>query len=225
MAVKYGFSIEPETLDAIRTRAPRIIEMAAERVTYELSVIFCREHVRRRDRPLRRTRLAEPLGLHLRDVHVDDVLAGGFLRAAHRRPAEVRRALALERRSARDVITLRHLIEQHDRIALYDAGDDLAPPVPPVLRALGRDDTLDLPDFSTRPLLTGDEIARITGIAPGQELGASSARCSKRRFAAKCRRGRGSFQSERTFQSTATRRRRGRRRLRETPAFPPCIAV
>ena len=30
---------------------------------------------------------------------------------------------------------------------------------------------LDMPDFSIRPLLTGDEIAQLTGMKPGQELG------------------------------------------------------
>ena len=41
-----------------------------------------------------------------------------------------------------------------------------------VLRALGRDDRVDLPDFSIRALLAGGEIAELAGIAPGRSWGA-----------------------------------------------------
>ncbi|HEX3583443.1 MAG TPA: hypothetical protein VH087_16855, partial [Thermoanaerobaculia bacterium] len=58
-----------------------------------------------------------------------------------------------------------------DRVALYDAGKRIAEELPPLLRALGRDDTVDLPDFEAKPLLTGDEIAEIARIEPGPELG------------------------------------------------------
>jgi poly(A) polymerase len=40
-----------------------------------------------------------------------------------------------------------------------------------MLRALGRDDRIDLPDFTMPPLLTGDEIASIAGIPPGPRVG------------------------------------------------------
>ena len=43
--------------------------------------------------------------------------------------------------------------------------------MPPLLRALGRDDTLDWPDFEAKPLLTGDEIGQIAGIEPGPDVG------------------------------------------------------
>ena len=33
-------------------------------------------------------------------------------------------------------------------------------------------DTLDWPDLSTRALLTGEDLTRLTGLAPGKELGA-----------------------------------------------------
>jgi hypothetical protein len=71
----------------------------------------------------------------------------------------------------REVLTLQHLLEQHDRIALYDAGEKVARQLPGVLRALGRELSLDMPNFAIRPLLTGNEIAQITGIQPGQRLG------------------------------------------------------
>ena len=69
------------------------------------------------------------------------------------------------------MLTLQRLIDHHDRIALYDAGESLASELAAVLRALGRDDTLDLPDFSIRPLLSGNEVGSEIGIEPGPELG------------------------------------------------------
>src|SRR5213075_631518 len=73
---------------------------------------------------------------------------------------------------AREITELRRLIDRHDRIALYDAGERIASQLPALLRALGRDDRLDLPDFSIRALLTGDEIAALTGVDRGPRLGA-----------------------------------------------------
>jgi tRNA nucleotidyltransferase/poly(A) polymerase len=171
MAVKYGFTIEPETLEAIRIRAARIVDVAPERVTYELSVIFGSGALRSAIELLRVTGLAEPLGLRLRDVHADDVsLAGSFaLLVDDPRPYAERWRWSSE--LLREVLTLQKLIDAHDRIALYDAGEPIASQLPPVLRALGRDATLDLPDFTIRPLLAGGEIAALAGIAPGPELG------------------------------------------------------
>jgi tRNA nucleotidyltransferase/poly(A) polymerase len=167
MAVKYDFAIEEETLEAIRARASQIVGVAAERVTYELSIILGS------GKPLDllwSTGLAEALGLRVTDGVEDLSLAGAYALLV-----EDPRAYAERWRWSadllRDVLTLRRLIEHHDRIALYDAGQSIATQLPPVLRALGRDDRLDLPDFSLRALLTGDEIAQLTGIAPGQELG------------------------------------------------------
>lgn len=159
MAVKYGFELEPETLAAIRQRAPRIAEVARERVTYELSVIFSANVFRRAVALLHETGLDAPLGLRTREYFADDVsLTGAW-------------ALLLED-PPREAATLRRLVDQHDRLALYDAGEELARQLPAVLRALGRDDALDWPDFAARALLTGEEIAALTGLAPGRELGA-----------------------------------------------------
>jgi hypothetical protein len=171
MAVKYGFAIEGQTLDAIRARAPRIVEMAAERVTYELSVILSAGKLRDAIDLLRSTQLAEPLGLHPRDVHADDVSLAGAYALLVDDPRAYAERWRWSADLFRDVVTLQHLIEHRHRIALYDAGETLARQLPPVLRALGRDEPLDLPDFSIRPLLTGHEIAQITGVVPGQELG------------------------------------------------------
>ena len=159
MAVKYGFEIESETLAAIRERASRITQVARERVTYELSVIFSANAFRRAVALLHETGLDAPLGLRTREFFADDVsLTGAW-------------ALLLDE-PPREAATLRRLIDEHDRIALYDAGEEIARQLPAVLRALGRDDALDWPDFAARALLSGEEIAALTGIAPGRELGA-----------------------------------------------------
>jgi tRNA nucleotidyltransferase/poly(A) polymerase len=188
MAVKYDFAIEEETLAAIRARAPRIVEMAAERVTYELSVIFGSGRFWEGVGLLKRTQLAEPLGLRIREsrpspgAHASPSprLEGraegeGRLSAAYALLVENPHAYAKRWKWSagllHDVLALQRLVEHHDRIALFDAGESLAHQLPAVLRALGREGALDLPDFSIRPLLTGDEIAQLTGLKPGKELG------------------------------------------------------
>lgn len=159
MAVRYDFEIDAATLEAIRARATRIAEVARERVTYELSVIFGANRFRRAVSLLRATALDAPLGLRTRDFHADDVsLAGAYALLVDNPP--------------RDAAALRRLIDHHDRMALYDAGEEIARQLPPVLRALGRDDALDWPDFETRALLTGDEIGALAGLPPGKEMGA-----------------------------------------------------
>ena len=159
MAIRYDMEIEPETLEAMRARAPRIRDVARERVAYELSVILSANAFRRAVTLLRETGLDRALGLRSADFHADDVsLTGAY-------------ALLLDE-PPREALALRRLIDAHDRIALFDAGEDLARQLPAVLRALGRDDRLDWPDFATRALLTGEEIAALTGLAPGKELGA-----------------------------------------------------
>ena len=158
-AIKYGFTIDPATLEAIRARALRINDSARERIVYELSVIFSANRFRRAVELLRETALDIPLHLRTREFHADDVsLAGSY-------------ALLLDEPTG-DAAALKKLIDRHDRIALYDAGEELARQLPAVLRALGRDDALDWPDFSTRAFLTGEDIARLTGLPPGKALGA-----------------------------------------------------
>ena len=167
MAVTYDLEIEHETLEAMRARAPRIVDIATERVMYELSVIFSANQFRRAVDLLHRTALAEPLDIRTREFHADDVsLAGAFALLVGDPRAHAKRwrwSSAL----LHDVLTLQRLVDHHDRIALYDAGESLARQLQAVLRALGRAEALDLPDFSIRPLLTGHEI----GIPPGPQLG------------------------------------------------------
>src|ERR1043166_1000168 len=58
MAVVHGFEVDPATIDAIRPRAGRIINIATERVTYELSLIFSANTLRKALALLRETALA-----------------------------------------------------------------------------------------------------------------------------------------------------------------------
>jgi len=171
MAVKYGFDLEEETLAAMRARAATITSVAVERVTYELSVIFSSGVLRRAVALLRETGLAAPLGLHARDLHADDVTVAGAYALLVDEPRAYARKWRWSAELLRDVQALQGLIEQHDRVDLYDAGEGVARQLPAVLRALGRDATLDFPDFSIRALLSGDAIATLAGLAPGKEVG------------------------------------------------------
>ena len=178
MAVKYDMTIDAATIDAIREHASKLTDVARERVMYELSVIFSADAFRKAVDLLHRTTLDAVLGFGVvrasgapRDksapearttpFHADDVSLAGALALLGGDHWGWSHALM------RDVLTLRRLIEHHDRIALYDAGESVARQLPAILRALGRDDVLDMPDFSIRSLLDGNEI----GIAPGPELG------------------------------------------------------
>jgi Poly A polymerase head domain/Probable RNA and SrmB- binding site of polymerase A len=156
MAVTLDFDLEPATLNAIRERAPRINDVARERIEYELAAILSANRFRKALVLLRDTGLADALGLQTPDVQVDEISLDG--------------AMALVRPDSGS--PLRRLIDAHDRIALYDAGEPVARQLPAILRALGRDDTLDWPDFETRTFLTGEEIGEFTGLPPGKELGA-----------------------------------------------------
>src|SRR5690606_6834025 len=71
----------------------------------------------------------------------------------------------------RDVMQLQQRIDDHDLLALYDAGESVARQLPAVLRALGRDDSIGLPDFSIRALLSGEGIGAVGSLPPGPRLG------------------------------------------------------
>ena len=171
MAVRYGFAIEPVTLAAIRARAPRILEIASERVVYELSVIFSSGAFRNAVNLLDRTGLAAALGLKTPPVHADDVTLAGAYALLVDDPHAYAERWRWSDLLLREVLTLQRLLDHHDRLSLFDAGERIAVQLPPLLRALGRDATLDLPDFTLRPLLTGTEIATLTGTPPGKDLG------------------------------------------------------
>ncbi|MFP5247363.1 MAG: hypothetical protein ACLGH0_11770 [Thermoanaerobaculia bacterium] len=171
MAVKYELELDPATLEAIRVRAPRILDVATERVVYELSVIFSSGALRKAIDLLDRTGLAVPLGLCVRKVHADDVSLAGAYALLVADPRSYAERWRWSESLLREVLTLQRLIEEHDRMSLYDAGERIASQLPALLRALGRDARVDMPDFSIRPLLTGNEIAALLDIEPGRELG------------------------------------------------------
>lgn len=172
MAIVLGFAIDEETVAAIQARAGQILDVAAERVTCELSVIFSAGQFRRAVALLHETRLDVPLfGRSLASFDVDDLsLAAAFAMLVHD-PRTYAERWRWSDALLHDVLSLQRLVDHHDRIALFDAGERLARELPALLRAHGRSATLDLPDFAVRPLLSGHEIAAIAGIEPGPELG------------------------------------------------------
>jgi hypothetical protein len=172
MAVRLDFAIDPATVEAIRPRAAAVTGVAAERIEYELGAIFAASRFATAVRLLRLTELDLPLfGRALPAFEIEDVP----LAAAYALLIEDPRAFAERWRWSeallRDVLTLQRLADQHDLVALYDAGPAVAAQLPPLLRALGRDADVPMPDFTIRPLLNGEEIAALTALPPGPELG------------------------------------------------------
>lgn len=180
MAVKLGFALDRATLEAMRVRSRRIVESAPERITSELSAIFSAHAFRRAVALLRESHLDVPLlgrELEAAAFHADDVsLAGAYalLVADARLHAERWR---WSEHLLRSVLALQRLLrmEGDPRVALYDAGEEVARQLPSLLRALGRPDAvtplLTGELFATEALLSGEEIAELAGIAPGPEVG------------------------------------------------------
>lgn len=167
MAVKYGFEIHEETLEAIRSRAPRIRDVATERVTYELSVIFSSNAFRRAVDLLDRTGLAAALGLKVVHAQADDLSLAASYALLVDDPRAYGEQSHWSEALVREVVTLQRLMKQHDRLSLYDAGETIARQLPPLLGG----EELDWPNFAIKALLTGEEIASVTGIEPGKALG------------------------------------------------------
>jgi len=174
IAVRFDFGIDDATLAAIRPRAARITDIAVERVAYELTVIFSANAFRRAVALLHEAGLDVPLFGHALDAgafHADDVPLAAALSLlvddAHAFTKRWRLSDAL----LHEMQTLQRLRDARSLVDLYDAGERIARQLSPMLRALGRDDHIELPDFTTKPLLTGDEIASIAGIEPGPRVG------------------------------------------------------
>jgi tRNA nucleotidyltransferase/poly(A) polymerase len=175
MAVTHRFAIDEATIDAIRPRAARINEVAAERVAFELSLIFSANAFATAVEILRRTGLDIALGLKPLTPDPSPRERGeGARRAGEGRvPLELAMALLVDdprkfgerwrwsEALIRDVITLQKLMRGHDLIALYDAGERLA-------RMTG---DASLPDFTIKALLTGEEIGKLANLEPGPQLG------------------------------------------------------
>jgi tRNA nucleotidyltransferase/poly(A) polymerase len=174
MAVHFDFAIDEDTLAAIRSRADRIAAVAVERVAYELTVIFSANAFRRAVSLLHETRLDLPIfgkELEASDFHADDVpLAAAFALLAGDALSFVKR-WRLSDSLLREIETLQRLPDSRSLLDLHDAGEAIARQLPPMLRALGRDDDIRFPDFSMQALLAGQEIAAIAGIKPGPRVG------------------------------------------------------
>ena len=173
MAVRFDFRIDDATLDAIRVRAERIVNVSVERVAYELTVIFSANAFRRAVALLHATTLDAPLFGRTFDTafHSDDVPLAAALALLVSDAHAFVKCWRLSDALMRDIQILQRLRDSRTLFDLYDAGERVAGQLAPMLRALGRDERIDLPDFSMQPLLTGDEIASIAGIGPGPRVG------------------------------------------------------
>ncbi len=176
MAVRLRFDIEPATKAAIRKRAESIAFVAAERVSYELSIIFSAGAFRTAVDLLHESGLDLPLFGH--EIHGPEFHADGVpLAAAYALIVEDPRPYAERWRWStpllRETMAIQRLLRADGdlRVALHDAGKQTSIDFLAALRALGRDDRMPLPDFSMRPLLSGTEIAALTAIPAGPELG------------------------------------------------------
>jgi tRNA nucleotidyltransferase/poly(A) polymerase len=175
MAVKYGFTIAPETLQAIRSRAPKIVEVAVERVTFELTAIFSTPATVRAVKLLRETGLDRPLfGKQLETPMANAVPLAGILALLVDDPKAYAERWRWSDALLRDVQAMQRLLGTlgHDPVALYNAGEAVARALPATLLALDLDPGVEMPDFATRALLDGAEIAAVTGLAEGKDLGA-----------------------------------------------------
>lgn len=177
MAVRLGFDVDPATMEAIRQRAPRITSIAPERVTYELTVILAAGQFRRSLDLLHQTGLDVPLfGRQISSAGFtsDDVTPAGALALLVEDEKSYAKRWRWSREVLRDVTSLKALLAlaSPDPLSLYDAGERVAVQIPPLLCALGRDGRIVMPDFALRSLLSGEEIAALTGLVEGAALGA-----------------------------------------------------
>ncbi len=199
MAVKFGFDIEHETLDAMRRNAARVSDVAVERVTYELRAIL------EGPNPARGADLLSTSG-------IDQIIFGRRLtsddverveRAASGNPDVVLAILLSDREepevkefgsrwklssaSMQSILGLRRLAKQLQRdpgsvlIALYDFGSEASKRGVAYLQGIGEQQGSELLQrmlrehgeriFALQPLLGGEEICELAGIPPGPELG------------------------------------------------------
>ncbi|HEV7921164.1 MAG TPA: hypothetical protein VGR02_10290 [Thermoanaerobaculia bacterium] len=172
MAVRLDFTIDTATVGAIRPRVAAVTNVAAERIEYELGAIFSASRFATAVRLLRETALDVPLfGRSLPAFTVEDVSLAGAYALLLDDPRPFAERWRWSESLLREVLTLQHLIGQHDLMALYDAGPRVAAQLPAVLRALGRDADVTMPEFTIRPLLNGSEITAVTNVQPGPALG------------------------------------------------------
>jgi hypothetical protein len=175
MAVALSMGIDDATVEAIRRRAAKILGVAPERVSYELSVIFGSNAFRSAVTLLHETGLDVPLfgrDLDAAVYRADDVPPGVAFALLVRNPRAFAERWRWSEARLREVLTLQQLLEHGaGAVALYDAGEEIAGQFRSQLRALGSNDSLPMPDFTMKALLSGDAIAGVTGVEPGRALG------------------------------------------------------
>ncbi len=174
LAVRHRFTVDPETMNAIRARSWLITKVSAERVAYELSAIFSANEFRKAVTLLRESALDVSIFGHELEPSryvADEVPLAAALALLVDDPAAFTERWRFSDSLTRDMQILRRLIDDHSLVALYDAGESTARQLPPLLRALGKDAHVEMPDFTTTPLLTGNDIATSTGLPPGPRLG------------------------------------------------------
>jgi tRNA nucleotidyltransferase (CCA-adding enzyme) len=174
LAVRHRFTVDAETMKAIREHASLITSVSAERVAYELSLIFSANEFRKAVTLLRESGLDLPIfGRELEPSRyvTDDVPLAAALTLLVDDPPSFAERWRFSDSLTRDMQILRRLIDDSSLVALYDAGESIARQLPPLLRATGKDAEIEMPDFATTPLLTGNDIAAATGLPPGPQLG------------------------------------------------------
>ena len=197
MAVRYQLSIDQETAAALRRRAPEIVDVAIERVHDELMAILSERDLPRGIELLRLLDLDQVIFRQRLDPTPFKSLAGvafqssAALALIHRSAkdaelhGEARRwswSVAEERRVSALARGARAMAKGGEvAIILHDLGPDLSPSLAPLLQAHGEPAAADAVDstlrargleiFAMRPLLPGDEIARLTGLPTGPAIG------------------------------------------------------
>ena len=170
LTLQYDFRVEERTIAAMRRRSAHITTVSAERVTYELNAIFSFAKFRRAARLLSETGIDEPLfgyALDPEQFHADDVSCAGAFALILRDPRGFAERWKWSRELLREVLSLQQLLRKPDLLEIYEAD---ARELPSLFRAVGRE-VPPMPDFATRALLDGNEIAKVTG-AEGPRLGA-----------------------------------------------------
>ncbi len=174
MAVRFRFVIDPLTMEAIRTRAPAINSSAGERIGQELSLIFSGGRLSSAIGLLHDTGLDLPLfGMPLQpsQVQADDVSLAASLALIVGDPRVLAQRWRWSGSLLHSVLVLQKLVLDHSLVSLFTAGEEIASQLPALLRARGGDGNVPMPDFTTRPLLDGEAISRITGLPEGRALG------------------------------------------------------
>lgn len=198
MAVKFGFEIEASTLEAMQRNAASLSEVAVERVTYELRAILSAQAPRGAallstsgiDRIIFGRMLTSDDVNRLERAESSDPDVGLAILLSDRDEREIREIGArwkLSVASVQSILSMQRiasqLLESPDSapIALYDSGRDASERGVAYLRGTGEQEASEvlqrvLSDdgeriFSLVPLLSGEEIGAVAGIAPGPKLG------------------------------------------------------